>query len=455
MKFLIIIMSSILFLPSLYASQGLSVVAVGEAQTQADRFVIHNPYFSSGLSREQREIGHELGQLFKNNFMFYQSFFDVREREHNQSSLPNINRSQLKGQDVRYVLVFEVTPGENQESIRIRLQAHDTQRDVVFVEKNEEISKSGLRKRGHQISDEIYRAITDRQSIFTSRILFVSDRDSRSERTTKELYIMDFDGRNAQRLTSHGGIVISPSISYDGRKVLYSLIEDQSSPSKNRNVDLYILDLDTMKTELLSSRPGINSGAIFMPGDEKILLTLSHAGAANIYTMDLKSRQITRLTRSHAPDVDPSINADGSLMSFLSGRSGSAMIYTMDPRRPENNNDNRPVRISFVGVFNATPRFNPDGSEIAFASWIDGRFDIFRIGADARGLVRLTKDFGSNEDPTWSPDGEFLAFSSQRVISQEQAEHNIYISDRNGVILGRITHNLGNCITPRWSRPLK
>ena len=74
--------------------------------------------------------------------------------------------------------------------------------------------------------------------------------------------------------------------------------------------------------------------------------------------------------------------------------------------------------------------FLPMGKQIAFSSWLDGRFDIFRINADATGLYRLTKDFGSNEDPTWSNDGEFIAFASQRVLSRQKALHNIYVMDQ-------------------------
>lgn len=439
----------------LHGSEGLTVVAVGEASVENDRLVIHDPYMSTQLNSQQKELAKDLNRQFRNNFSFYRSRFDVRKREHSQSNLPSINRSQLQTQGVSFVIAFSALPGRSPDSLEVRVQAHDVMSDELIYETSKFIDRTSLTSIGHEISDEIYQRITGESSIFMSNILFVSDRMSRGDRTTKELYIMDFDGRNARALTSHGGIVISPSISYDGTKVLYSLIDDEQSKNKKRNVDLYILDLNTGKSELLSSRPGINSGAIFMPGDEKILLTLSHTGTANIYIMDLNTRELTRLTRSHAPDVDPSINRDGSLMTFLSGRSGAAMIYTMDPRKVENNSDNQPRRISFVGTFNATPRFNPSGTEIVFSSWMEGRFDIFRINSDGTGLVRLTRNFGSNEDPTFSPDGQFVAFSSQRVLSEQQAEHEIYIMDREGDIIGQITNNLGNCITPRWSRPLK
>lgn len=456
-SFLILFLSFLWPLISLHANQGTTIVAVGDANVDKDRFVFHQPYLSRDLSAAQKAMAEELGVLFRNNFSFYRSIFDVRELDHSQNSMPSLNRGQLRSQNISFVFMMEVRPGPDAQSIRARIQAHDVNRDRMITEQNESFSRANLREKGHQIADEIYKSIRGTDSIFSSKILFVSDKASKGTggSVTKELFIMDFDGKNARQLTHHRGVVISPSISYDGTKVLYSLIEDEARKEAKRNVDLYILDLNTMQTRKLSSRPGINSGAIFMPGDREILLTLSHTGNANIYKMNLDTQALTRLTHSSAPDVDPSINRDGSLMTFLSGRSGSAMVYIMDPRRPENNTDNRPERISFVGAFNATPRFNPEGTEIVFSSWIDNRFDIFRLNSDKTGLARLTRNFGSNEDPTFSPDGQFVAFSSQRVISRTQAEHNIYIMDRDGDILGQVTHNLGNCITPRWSRPLK
>jgi TolB protein len=154
-----------------------------------------------------------------------------------------------------------------------------------------------------------------------------------------------------------------------------------------------------------------------------------------------------KVTNHFADDVDPSVSNDGELMGFLSTRPGPAMIYTLDPRGVEKN----VKRVSYVGQFNATPRFNPHGTEMAFVSWVDNRFDVYRISRDGTQLVRLTKNFGSNEEPSYSKDGQFIVFTSQRVLSKFKAIQNLYIMTRDGEILGNITHQFGNCLTPRWS----
>ena len=119
--------------------------------------------------------------------------------------------------------------------------------------------------------------------------------------------------------------MISPAISDDGKRVLYSLITDKSL---RKNVNLFMLDLERNKSKIVSSLPGLNTGAIFAPDGRHIFLTLSHQGNAEIYEMNLKSRKLRRVTKNFAPDVDPSLNKEGTLMTFLSGRSGKAMIYT-------------------------------------------------------------------------------------------------------------------------------
>jgi TolB protein len=122
------------------------------------------------------------------------------------------------------------------------------------------------------------------------------------------------------------------------------------------------------------------------------------------------------------------------------------MIYTLDPKGEERSIK----RISYVGQFNATPRFSPDGKDIVFSSWVDNSFDLYHISSNGEGLARLTKNFGSNEDPTYSSDGEFISFSSLRVISKVKADQNIYIMDKDGAIIGAVTSNFGNCLSPRW-----
>src|SRR5690606_15496477 len=107
----------------------------------------------------------------------------------------------------------------------------------------------------------------------------------------KEIYIMDFDGRRVEKLTDFNSVVLSPSISSDNSKLMFSVITSKKQISSKKvrlikNIDLKMLDLRTKKVQTVSELPGINSGAIFSATGNQIYLTLSFSGNADIYEMD-------------------------------------------------------------------------------------------------------------------------------------------------------------------------
>jgi TolB protein len=446
-KNLLILTSLFILTLSVKGDEGLTIVAVGKADIEKDGLIVATADLSGSMTRSEKAMVSEYEKLVKNDFSFYKQKFNVLGTNEYGMKAANKDYSFLSGVGIRYFILnsFEKS-GVNR--LNVKSELYGVREKSLLETISTSFSSADLRKRAHEANDVLYQKITGQTSIFRSRIVFVSDKGTTRIKGIKELYVMDFDGSGVRKLTNHRGNVISPAFSFDGSKVLYSLIKN--SRSKNRNINLYVLDLNTGKSRVVSSKKGINSGAFFMPDGENIALTMTHQGNAEIYALNLNSGKTRRITKHYQPDVDPSINVTGSKMAFLSGRSGAGkpMIYIADPRGLE-----RGVkRISYVGKFNATPRFSPDGSEIAFASWLDNRFDIFRVDENGANLHRLTKDFGSNEDPTYSNDGQFIAFSSQRVLSRSKAVQNIYIMTRDGEILGQVTKKLGNCSTPRWSK---
>lgn len=419
----------------------LTIVAVGEATLDKDKMVIQDPYISAGLTVAQKNAASELVKLLRNDFSFYQKkFYLIEAAPNNTAYRQNTNYEYWNSKGVRFLGTASVDKaGEN---MKVNVVFEDIKNRKQIYNQTLTANLSTIRTTGHEMANGAYKNIVGKNSIFTSKIIFISDRNSRGRKTVKEVYMMDFDGKNVQQLTNHGGIAISPSMSFDGKYLVYSVITND----KKRNVNLYLMNMRTREAEVISQKDGINSGAVFLANGRSIALTLTTSGNAEIYEMDIESKNLRKITSHFSSDVDPSITADGTLMAFLSDRPGKAMIYTLDPRGTEQS----VKRISFVGQFNATPRFSPDGKEIVFSSWLDNSFDLFRISAQGEGLSRLTKDFGSNEDPTYSNDGEFIAFTSQRVLSRTKADQNIYIMDRDGGILGAITAGFGNCISPRW-----
>ena len=72
--------------------------------------------------------------------------------------------------------------------------------------------------------------------------------------------------------------------------------------------------------------------------------------------------------------------------------------------------------------------------------------DIFLVDLTGTQIKRLTSDVGSNEDPTWSPDGRFIAFTTTR-----NGRRQLYMMDRDGSAPHLLADIAGDSFTTHWS----
>lgn len=93
-----------------------------------------------------------------------------------------------------------------------------------------------------------------------------------------------------------------------------------------------------------------------------------------------------------------------------------------------------------------TPVWSPDGQRVAFVSQRDGDREIYLVNADGTGLVNLTQHPSEDWTPAWSPDGQQVAFSSNR-----QGNWEIFIVNADGTNLRQITNDGAGNLSPVWS----
>jgi len=90
-----------------------------------------------------------------------------------------------------------------------------------------------------------------------------------------------------------------------------------------------------------------------------------------------------------------------------------------------------------VSFSNEFPAVSPDGQTVAFMSDRDNDPEIYTMGIDGSNPRRLTHSPGRDAHPSWSPDGKHIVFQSPRGDSQPQ----IYTMDADGANPVKLTNN--------------
>jgi len=106
------------------------------------------------------------------------------------------------------------------------------------------------------------------------------------------------------------------------------------------------------------------------------------------------------------------------------------------------------TRLTLHEAYDGSPRFSPDGERIAFQSDRWGNEDLFVMGADGRGVRRLTHHSADDELGGWTPEGDLL-FETRRTWTQVERESEIWRMPGGGGTPDRLLDAVG--FAPRTS----
>ena len=278
-------------------------------------------------------------------------------------------------------------------------------------------SQANTRRVAHMIADAIYERLTGEKGYFDTRIVFIDESGARDKRV-KRLAIMDQDGANVRYLSKGTSIALTPRFSPNRQEITYMSYESGQP-------QVYLLQIETGQRELVGNFPGMTFAPRFSPDGQKVIMSLLRDdGNSNIFAMDLRSRNTTRLTNSNAIDTSPSYSPDGSQVVFTSDRGGQPQIYVMGADGSGQN------RISFGGGTYSTPVWSPRGDLIAFTKQVGGEFQIGVMRTDGSGERILSSGF-SQEGPTWAPNGRVLMFFAQQAGTGGPKLKTIDLTGRN------------------------
>ena len=161
----------------------------------------------------------------------------------------------------------------------------------------------------------------------------------------------------------------------------------------------------------------------------------------NVYISDYDGANQTRISVARTLELGPTWSPDAQSIAFTSYISGYPDIIV---RQIYKATQNKPA-AGTERAHNFLSTWSPDGQKLAFMSPRDGNADIYVVNKDGSGLRRLTNHPSSDVTPTWSPTGHQLAFTSDRTGRPQ-----IWIMNADGTGQQQITRETW-CDRPTWS----
>ncbi|MDE2957722.1 MAG: BamA/TamA family outer membrane protein [Bacteroidota bacterium] len=224
------------------------------------------------------------------------------------------------------------------------------------------------------------------------------------------------------------------------------------------DVDVATLDADGVAVRGFSSKPVLYRRR---DGRHQVFYTGNLDGYTNLYYVDVDSlyrprseaqilvhgERSDQFESFHVLDSRMSVSQDGHL-AFVTKSGETDVIHTFDLESRVAG----PVYFFEDKVAIYSPTWSPDGDRIAFVS-IDnsGFIDLYVYDTTSDELTRLTNDTYDDRDPAWSPSGQQLVFSSDRTALGHANAYNLFTYDLESGGIDYLTYGDQHDFSPRWS----
>ncbi|HLK66597.1 MAG TPA: LpqB family beta-propeller domain-containing protein [Bryobacteraceae bacterium] len=216
-----------------------------------------------------------------------------------------------------------------------------------------------------------------------------------------DLYTISAEGGSARRVTEEARGISGVTWSGDGRKLIFS-------SNRNGTYGLWAVSEEdrAIRAINVSGETAIEPAVL---RDDHLLVYVDATTNVNIWRYDLESRTTEKLIGSTRHNNNAAWSPDGASVAFASDRSGSWELWLAHA------DGSHSVPLTKFGHGDiGRIQWAPDGRQIAFEARPEGVPQNFLIAPDGRQLRPLRPESSEQRVPTWSPDGRWLFYVSNR-----------------------------------------
>ncbi len=277
---------------------------------------------------------------------------------------------------------------------------------VIAKQYSEAPSEDSARQVAHRFADEIiYRLGGGTPGIAETKIYYVQMTGDLTSDVSKEIWQMDYDGANQRPINHLGAISISPRVSPDNTRLAFASLGRYGFQLK-----MYSLLLDRYVAFPIGN--GSTESPAWAPSGNELAYAAAPNGSFEIWVADSNGNLGRRITSFRGGNVSPVYNPKtGAQIAFISDRTGLPQLYIM-------NSDGSSVQQMTDGGYASSPSWSPNGQFLAFA-WdrkygpgAPGGQDIYVMEVATRKWTQLTHDGGRCDFPSWSPDNRHIVYAN-------------------------------------------
>lgn len=388
-----VLFSFLLFiLPSfLYAKVYLDIYATG-----IKKAIIAVPYFkTTEISKLRSDIAEMLIKDLDFSGFFVCVPFSLIDKELMDEGIQKEEISFSKWKSIGVEILLKGKLIEREDEITTEIYLYDTASGVLEFAKKYRTKKEGLKSLVHRIADDIIESVTGQRGILSSKIVFCA-----GQKGATDIFISGLDGSALKKLTNYGTITVLPSVSPDGKYLSYTSY-------KEGKPNLYVVDMESGSQVYVDREEGMKVGREWL--DRKTLLYSHTSGKySSVVKLDLESKKKKVLLKKEGIIASPSPSPDGKKIVFTSDMHGTPQIFSMDLATGDIK------RLTYYGKYNASPVYSPKGDLIAFVSKIEGALQICVMDPQGNNIRVLTNSDAINDSPHFSFCGRYIIFSSQK-----------------------------------------
>ena len=232
--------------------------------------------------------------------------------------------------------------------------------------------------------------------------------------------------------------VTDPQLSPDGRRIAF-VVTSLSEERDEFLANIWIVYTTGGTPRRFTAGPRRDIEPRWSPDGTRLAFLSERApkDKLQLYVMPADGGEPTKLTALENGVSSPAWSPDGTRLAFVSPVGGQR-----EPDNEEEKRKSRPARV----ITSVKYRFNGEGFTY------DRRPHVFVVSTDGSAPVQVSDGDFIDADPTWSPDGGSIVFTSARHTERDDDDaSDLWRVDAKGGIPQRLTATTGPVLLPAFS----